>query len=103
MVKFAKNTRTSVDTSGPRVTFTSFDGAIDYTEFMPAFHEAGWAAWCAFRLLHPLAHHYFERDMRELFESYKRGERQWVTYNEEKRVLLQKYLTRPYEPKKWRR
>ncbi|MBI1316380.1 hypothetical protein GC167_05910, partial [bacterium] len=107
MVKFAKQTRTTIEIEGRgkmrRVLFTSYDGMVDYTETMVGFHEPGWASWCAFRLLHPVAHHEFETEVRALFESYKKGDRKWITYNEEKRALLHKYLKLAYDPKRWRK
>lgn len=104
MTQFSKQTRTTIKVDvahrivGPsrRVTFTSYNAAVDYEEVMPGFHEPGWAAWCAFRLLHPVELHNFETEIRKLFEEYKRGDRKWVTYNEEKRVLLQRFLQQPY-------
>lgn len=80
------------------VIFTSYEGTVDYEERMVGFHEPGWASWCAFRLLHPVVLHEFETQLRHLFEEYKRGERKWITYNEDKRVLLAQYLNRPHEP-----
>lgn len=109
MIKFAKQTRTTVKVEhvrgmDRRVLFTSYDGTVDFDEYMPGHHEPGWASWCAFRLLHPVELHEFETEIRKLFEEYKQGDRKWITYNEEKRALLQKYLNMPYhQPKKVRR
>lgn len=104
MTKFAKKTRTTIEIEGRgakrKVLFTSFEGTVDYTEQMPGFHEPGWASWCAFRLLHPVALDSFETELRALFEEYKQGERKWITYNEEKRVVLARYLQQGYEPRK---
>lgn len=106
MTKFSKKTRTTIVAMKARngepkhVLFTSFEGTVDYEEKMPGFHEPQWASWCAFRLLHPNMLHEFETEIRKLFEEYKRGERKWITYNEEKRAVLQRYLNMPYLPGK---
>lgn len=106
-MRFAKQTRTKICIVCPgprqRVMFTSYEGAIDYDEQMPGFHEPGWASWCAFRLLHPTRLCEFENEIRALFEQYKQCARTWFTYNEEKRALLQRYLSQPYDPKKAKR
>lgn len=109
ILKFAKQTRTEIvllkarNGKPARIVVTSYEGTIDFEETAPGFHSPGWASWWALRLLHPVVLHDFETEIRGLFEAYKRGERQWITYNEEKRALLQDYLSRPYDPKKARR
>lgn len=106
MEKFAKHSGTTLIRTKARggfsacVTFVSSVGVVSYSEKMPGFHEPGWASWCALRLLHPVALHYFENEIRQLFEFYKSGERNWITYNEEKRALLARYLQSPYKPGK---
>lgn len=104
MLNFAKNTRTTIRIEGPsqrqRVIFLSFAGTVDHEETMPDFHSAGWASWCAFRLLHPVELNDFENELSALFALYKGGE-PWITYNEAKRALLQRYLSQPYhQPRK---
>lgn len=107
MTKFAKQSGTTIESRGAgdrrHVLFTSHEGNASYTEPMPAFHEPGWAAWCALRLLHVNALHRFEIELQALFDSYKKATtRTWATYNDEKRVLLRSYLTRAYDPKAWK-
>lgn len=105
MQRFSKQARTEIRVENKRgmdkrVIFTSYDGASSFEEEMIGTHEAGWASWCAFRLLHPAVLCDFEKELRDLFDEYKRGERKWGTYNDEKRLLLRRYLEMPYAPKK---
>lgn len=83
--------------------FTSHSGTVRFDETMPSFSSPGWAAWVAFRMLHPAVLLDFERDLQKLFDDYKVGSKKWLLYNEEKRMLLQRYMTQPYDPKKWKR
>lgn len=72
----------------------------EFEETAPSFEKPYWAAWWAFRLLHPDNQIKFEAELRDLFEVYKAGKKKWITYNEAKRKLLAKYLEMPYKPVK---
>ena len=88
---------------GKDIVVCSFDGLVEYTELAPSFHAAEWASWWGFRLLHPDRLIHFDTELRKLFEDYKKGQRKWATYNEEKRVILARYLNEPYDPPKRRK
>ena len=108
ILKFARKTpKTTVEVVGTgkrrRIEVVSFDGMVDFNESPPSFHDTGWALWWGFRLLHPHKLADFDTQLRELFESFKRGERPWVTYNEEKRALLARYLKEPYDKRRKRK
>ena len=68
------------------------------SEIAPKFHEPTWAAWWAFRVLHPDREADFDDEMRALFEEYKKGRRRWANYNHEKRRILAKYLRMRHTP-----
>lgn len=104
MIRFAKKSPTDITVEGRgtkrAVIFTSYAGTVAHREAMPAFHQPGWASWCAFRLLHPAVLCDFEAELSALFEAFKKGDRKWIMYNEEKRALFQRYLAKPYAPGK---
>lgn len=107
MTKYAKkNTRTTIiemkaRSGKPRhVIFKSFEGVTEFEETMPGFHEPGWASWCAFRLLPPVILFDFERELAKLFEEFKKGDRKWILYNEEKRILFHRFLMQPVSKRK---
>ena len=101
-MKFAKHSGAEVIVEGSRVTLRTSPGLCSFTEVVPDFNEAGWAAWIAFRLLHPAALDRFDKQMYALFAKYRAGEGKWISYNEEKREILRSFLTKPYNPKMWR-
>lgn len=104
MQKFAKKTRTTITIEKPGVYLVkSYDGMVDHDEYAPGFNQPQWAAWWAFRLLHPERLFHFDNELRELFGSFKKGERKWITYNEEKRGVLARYLREPHEPQRGKR
>lgn len=100
--KFSKKASVEIKRNGRDVLVVSYDGVIDYEEIAPAFHETYWAAWWAFRLLHPDKHVHFEIELRKMFEDFKKtgSARKWASYNDEKRLLLERYLRQPYSSKK---